>query len=82
VVLFNHQYRRRTLVSHFPSLYLQLSLCMWLGDVGEGGEDHCCEELMYQIKITDRLSSMSEMRCDPLFMVILTSALGSLLTTP
>jgi hypothetical protein len=45
VVLFNHQYRRRKLMSHFPSLYLRRSLCMRLGYVGEEGEDHYCTGL-------------------------------------
>lgn len=45
VVLLNHQYSRRKLMSHFPSLYLRLSLCMRLGYVGEGGEDHYCKRL-------------------------------------
>jgi hypothetical protein len=52
----NHGYRGRNRVSHFPSLYLRLSLCMRLGDVGEGGEDHYGEGIVYQIKITYRLS--------------------------
>lgn len=57
-------------MAYFPSLYLWLSLCMRLGDVGEEDRIIYCEAIMYEVRITDILSSDVEdvkrfLACEP-----------------